>query len=105
MAVYDHGGDINSTQLDTSTNSTIVAERLQVWKKYNKTAEEASPEKRKVPAKEASKCCMKGKGGPKNGQCSSTESVQSKSTVLLNLLVKAIKSPKPKPMMYNIFSF
>ncbi|KAF8081936.1 hypothetical protein N665_0856s0025 [Sinapis alba] len=78
MAVYDHSGDISSTQLDTSRkrktrsrrDGTTVAERLQVWKEYNENIEEASPKKRKVPAKGSKKGCMKGKGGPENGQCS-----------------------------------
>ncbi|CAN6846914.1 unnamed protein product [Brassica oleracea] len=78
MAVYDHSGDINSTQLDTSRkrkarsrrDGTTVAERLQLWKDYNETTEEASPKKRKVPAKGSKKGCMKGKGGPANSQCS-----------------------------------
>ncbi|CAH8324427.1 unnamed protein product [Eruca vesicaria subsp. sativa] len=79
MAVYDHSGDINSTQLDTSRkrksrsrrDGTTVAERLQVWKQYNENnIEEASPKKRKVPAKGSKKGCMKGKGGPENGKCS-----------------------------------
>ncbi|CAG7891238.1 unnamed protein product [Brassica rapa] len=79
MAVYDHSGDINSTQLDTSRkrksrsrrDGTTVAERLQLWKDYNDNIEEASsPKKRKVPAKGSKKGCMKGKGGPENSQCS-----------------------------------
>ncbi|XP_056858737.1 dehydration-responsive element-binding protein 2A [Raphanus sativus] len=78
MAVYDHSGDINSTQLDTSRkrksrsrrDGTTVAERLQVWKEYNDNIEAASPKKRKVPAKGSKKGCMKGKGGPENSRCS-----------------------------------
>ncbi|CAH8391280.1 unnamed protein product [Eruca vesicaria subsp. sativa] len=75
MAVYDHSGDINSTQLDaprkrksrSRRDGTTVAERLQIWKENN---EEASTKKRKVPAKGSKKGCMKGKGGPENSQCS-----------------------------------
>lgn len=78
MAVYDHSGDVNGAQLDTSRkrksrsrrDGTTVAERLQVWKEYNENIEEASPKKRKVPAKGSKKGCMKGKGGPENSQCS-----------------------------------
>ncbi|KAG2334532.1 hypothetical protein Bca4012_016202 [Brassica carinata] len=80
MAVYAHTGDINITQLDTSRkrksrsrrDGTTVAERLQVWKEYNENVveEEACTKKRKVPAKGSKKGCMKGKGGPENGQCS-----------------------------------
>uniref|UniRef100_A0A1J3GW77 Dehydration-responsive element-binding protein 2A n=1 Tax=Noccaea caerulescens TaxID=107243 RepID=A0A1J3GW77_NOCCA len=78
MAVYDHSGDINKTQLDTSRkrksrsrrDGVTVAEKLQLWKEYNETAEEASTKKRKVPAKGSKKGCMKGKGGPANGLCS-----------------------------------
>ncbi|CAG7878885.1 unnamed protein product [Brassica rapa] len=78
MAVYFHSGDINKTQLDTSRkrksrsrrDGTTVAERLQIWKQYNDNVEEASTKKRKVPAKGSKKGCMKGKGGPENGQCS-----------------------------------
>ncbi|XP_009125600.1 dehydration-responsive element-binding protein 2A [Brassica rapa] len=79
MAVYDHSGDINSTQLDASRkrkarsrrDGTTVAERLQLWKDYNDNIEEASsPKKRRVPAKGSKKGCMKGKGGPENSQCS-----------------------------------
>ncbi|CAN6973505.1 unnamed protein product [Brassica oleracea var. botrytis] len=78
MAVCAHGGDINSPQLDTSKkrksrsrrDGTTVAERLQIWKEYNENVEEASNKKRKVPAKGSKKGCMKGKGGPENGQCS-----------------------------------
>ncbi|XP_024012694.1 dehydration-responsive element-binding protein 2A [Eutrema salsugineum] len=78
MAVYDHSGDINRTQLDTSRkrksrsrrDGTTVAERLKIWKEYNDTVEAASTKKRKVPAKGSKKGCMKGKGGPDNGRCS-----------------------------------
>ncbi|KAL0728569.1 hypothetical protein Bca4012_024662 [Brassica carinata] len=78
MAVYDHSGDVNCAQLDTSRkrksrsrrDGTTVAERLQVWKEYNENIEEACPKKRKVPAKGSKKGCMKGKGGPENSQCS-----------------------------------
>lgn len=78
MAVYAHSEDVNCPQLDTSRkiksrsrrDGTTVAERLQVWKDYNENVEEASAKKQKVPAKGSKKGCMKGKGGPENGQCS-----------------------------------
>ncbi|KAJ0235220.1 Dehydration-responsive element-binding protein 2A [Hirschfeldia incana] len=79
MAVYAHSGETTCLQLDTSRkrksrsrrDGTTVAERLQVWKEYNENVEEeASNKKRKVPAKGSKKGCMKGKGGPENGQCS-----------------------------------
>ncbi|KAG5402833.1 hypothetical protein IGI04_008952 [Brassica rapa subsp. trilocularis] len=78
MAVYFHSGDINKTQLDTSRkrksrsrrDGAPVAERLQRWKEYNENVQEASTKKRKVPVKGSKKGCMKGNGGPENGQCS-----------------------------------
>ncbi|KAJ4883440.1 Dehydration-responsive element-binding protein 2A [Raphanus sativus] len=78
MAVYDHSGEINRTEPDTSKkrksrsrrDGTTVADRLKKWKEYNDTVEESPSKKRKVPAKGSKKGCMKGKGGPENGRCS-----------------------------------
>ncbi|CAG7911938.1 unnamed protein product [Brassica rapa] len=78
MAVYDHSGEINRTELDTSKkrktrsrrDGTTVADRIKMWKEYNDTVQESPTKKRKVPAKGSKKGCMKGKGGPENGGCS-----------------------------------
>ncbi|KAL0736530.1 hypothetical protein Bca4012_012740 [Brassica carinata] len=79
MAVYDHSGDMNRTELDTSSkkrksrsrrDGTTVADRIKMWKEYNDTVEKSPSKKRKVPAKGSKKGCMKGKGGPENGRCS-----------------------------------
>ncbi|KAG2262648.1 hypothetical protein Bca52824_069727 [Brassica carinata] len=63
MAVYDHSGEINRTEFDTTKkrktrsrrDGTTVADRIKMWKEYNDTVEESPSKKRKVPAKGSKK--------------------------------------------------
>lgn len=65
---------LNSVDMDSSRKRKSrgdvesVAQRLAKWKEYNAQLNESKPAC-KVPAKGSKKGCMKGKGGPENGQC------------------------------------